>query len=114
MPRRRIWKKTEIALLGTAPDAAIAKRLHVSSATVCKLRNELRIPAHRGQFRGWGTTELGMLGRYSDAEIAKITNRPVAEVTAKRTTLRIGVSKGAKRAAKKESPRRHGGTERQF
>src|SRR4051794_21340007 len=89
MPRRRIWKKSEIALLGTAPDAAIAERLKVSSATVCKLRNELRIPAHRGQTRGWGTTELGMLGRYSDAEIAKITNRPVTEVIAKRASLRI-------------------------
>jgi hypothetical protein len=104
MPRRRIWKKSEIALLGTAPDAAIAKRLNVSSATVCKLRNELRIPAHRGQLRGWGTTELGMLGRYSDAEIAKITNRPVAEVTAKRTTLRISAFKPAR--ARKASTRK--------
>jgi len=106
MPRRRIWKKTEIALLGTAPDAAIARRLNVSSATVCKLRNQFRIPAHRGQFRGWGTTELGMLGRFSDAEIAKITNRPVAEVTAKRTTLRIGEAKKSTKA-RKDSPRRH-------
>jgi hypothetical protein len=89
MPRRRIWKKSEIALLGTAPDAAIARQLKLSSATVCKLRNELRIPAHRGQLRGWGTTELGMLGRFSDAEIAKTTNRPLADVVAKRNSLRI-------------------------
>ena len=106
MPRRRIWKKTEIALLGTAPDAAIARRLKVSSATVCKLRNHLRIPAHRGQLRGWGTTELGMLGRYSDAEIARITNRPVAEVTAKRTSLRIPTFKAARERKTARQPKK--------
>ena len=106
MPRRRIWKKAEIALLGTAPDAEIARQLKLSSATVCKLRNELRIPAHRGQLRGWGTTELGMLGRFSDAELAKITNRPLAEVIAKRITLRMKAGQPKKKQRKATKKRR--------
>jgi hypothetical protein len=89
MPRKRIWKRIDIALLGTVSDAAVAKRLGISSAAVCHKRHSLRIPAFRKRFRAWGITELSMLGRYSDAEIAKLTHRPLNEVEEKRKSLNI-------------------------
>ncbi len=108
MPRKRIWKKTEIALFGTVSDAALAKRLGISTAAVCQKRHSLRIPAYRKRFRVWGVTELNMLGRYSDAEIAKITHRPVEEVAEKRKSLKLPPVRGPK-VAKRAGP----GTNRQ-
>ena len=80
------WPRANDALLGTMPDAALAKLLHRSSAAVTRRRHELKIRAFRLQGRAakWGATELAMLGRYPDEELANITGRTIEEVQAKR------------------------------
>jgi len=85
MPNKKLWTSAAIALLGTATDAEIAKKLGCSNTTVRNKRIELGIASY-GRARGvckWGQSELSMLGRYADDDVAKITGRKLSEVIAK-------------------------------
>jgi len=89
MRSKIIWTPAAIALLGTASDAAIAKKLGCSMSAVTDRRGKLGIPSH-GRATGackWGQCDLNMLGRYPDEEVAKITGRSLREVIAKRHEL---------------------------
>jgi hypothetical protein len=90
MPRKTLWTPAVIALLGTASDAAIAKRLGCSMSAVSDRRGKLGIRNH-GRATGtckWGQSDVNMLGRYADEEVAKITGRSLREVIAKRNELK--------------------------
>jgi hypothetical protein len=86
MPRKILWTPAAIALLGSAIDSKVAKKLGCSASSVRQKREKLGI-SNRSQICKWGLCELNMLGRYSDEEVAKITGRNVAEVIAKRNEL---------------------------
>ncbi len=86
MSKQLPWKPENIALLGTAPDPAIAKRLGVTITEVREARKRLRILPSTNKLK-WGETELALLRSYSDQEVAKITGRKVDEVAAKRRSL---------------------------
>ena len=61
----RFWTTAENALLGSAPDAAVAQQLGISRLAVWQRRTKLQIRPNpkRRKHTNWGTTELGMLGR---------------------------------------------------
>ena len=94
MPHRDPWTAAEEALLGTAPDPMIAKRLRRTRIGVTQRRSLLKIAAFGwGQYSTpikWGITELSLLGRYPDKNVAKITGRSLAEVKAKRLEIENG------------------------
>jgi hypothetical protein len=88
--RKKRWTPVEIALLGTAPDTEIAKRLDVSASAVARKRTQLGIAPRSTQgLTRWGLTEMSMLGRYCDSQVAELTGRPLKEVVAKREMLGI-------------------------
>jgi hypothetical protein len=91
MAKTRPWTPAEDALLGTATDDTISKRIGRSKGAIAQRRCRLRIPAIdycNGQDHiRWGATELAMLGRHPDAYISRITGRSVQEVAAKRKAL---------------------------
>ena len=86
MSKQLSWKPENIALLGTASDPAIAKRLGVTITEVREARKLFGILPSTNKFK-WGETELALLRSYSDQEVAKITGRKVDEVAAKRRSL---------------------------
>ena len=81
-----LWTPAAIAMLGSATDSKVAKKLGCSASSVKQKREQLGI-SNRSQICRWGLCELNMLGRYSDKEVAKITGRNVASVIAKRKEL---------------------------
>lgn len=89
MPNFR-WTKATDALLGTATDAEIARRIGVTILSVLKRRRKLGIPPFQSPniTKNWGQSELGMLGLLPDEEVAKLLNRPVEAVRRKRIELR--------------------------
>jgi hypothetical protein len=90
MPTKVFWTAARVALLGTASDYAIAKRLGVALQTVSAQRKKLGIarfgspPGTKGR---WGQTELGLLRSCDDTEFARITGRPLEEIAAKRREM---------------------------
>ena len=85
MPTDNFWMTDRIALLGTASDAVVAKRLGISALKVYTERANRRIPAYN-RYR-WGQTELALFRSYTDEEIAKMTGRSVTEIGGKRREL---------------------------
>ena len=77
------WKPEEDKLLGTAPDAEIARRLGRSESSVKGRRLLLRIKFPNPR-RPWPPGELTLLGTLPDAVLAKYFNRPESAVRSKR------------------------------
>jgi hypothetical protein len=87
----RWWTARELALLGTAPDAAIAARLGISATTVSFKRQRLRIPPYAptpARIR-WTPAMIRLLGTRPDPELARKFGVGVRSVQDKRRTLRI-------------------------
>jgi hypothetical protein len=83
------WTPALLKLLGTMPDAELAKRVGCAQEVVFQKRRTFGISAFgKSPFdrRSWGTTELGMFG-YTNDELALITGRTVEEIAAKRREL---------------------------
>ena len=80
------WKPEEDKLLGTAPDAEIARRLGRSESSVSGRRLLLRIKFPNPR-RPWPSEDLALLGTMSDAVLAKRFNRPESVVRSKRLQL---------------------------
>ena len=97
MPHRDPWTTAEEALLGTAPDPVIAKRLGRTRIAITQRREVLGIAAFRlgsitrRRLNG-ARTELALLGRYPDKHVAKLTGRSLAQVKAKRLEIGNGRS----------------------
>jgi hypothetical protein len=77
----------EEKLLGTAPDAAIARRLGRTVLAVASRRRELGRPTPNPDLRRWTKDELQRLGTAPDSEIARRLNRSVAAVETQRLKL---------------------------
>jgi hypothetical protein len=90
MPMGRPWTHAEIALFGTAPDAAIAKRLGTTKLAITVGRSLRGIPAFsRAIKRPWGNLELSLLrDNHTDSSLARMLNRGVDEITEKRRELK--------------------------
>src|SRR3989442_670261 len=76
---RSKWKPEEDKLLGTAPDAQIARRLGRREVTVRARRVRLGIPATR-QVVLWTHEEDRLLGKLPDEELARKFGRSVIAV----------------------------------
>ncbi|WP_165227539.1 hypothetical protein [Aquisphaera insulae] len=86
LPPCHRWTDEEIALLGTAPDPIIAKRLGIPRHNVESKRRRLGIP---GILNRWTDEEIALLGTDSDAVIARRLGRPAVGVRDKREKLGI-------------------------
>jgi len=89
-PRRPLpdaWTPEQSALLGTAPDADIARRLGRTVTAITLRRSRLGIPNPHNQFRPFTAEEISLLGKFSDEEVARKTGRPAGSVSAKRRLL---------------------------
>ncbi len=75
-------------MLGTRPDAEVARRLGVRRGAVLAKRRELRIPSWRGS-RAWTKSELRRLGTMSDSDLAKKLGLSKSKVVAQRVTQGI-------------------------
>lgn len=72
------WSAEEIALVGTAPDSEVAKKLGVSRMMVGRKRNELNIPPYPKKACGhgrelpfeWTEEALALLGTEPDMDVA--------------------------------------------
>lgn len=94
--RSDLWADSEIALLGTATDKAVAQEIGRSEDATRKKRRQLGIPACRAVATGnqaakrpWTMAELALLGAAADCEIAKRLGRSIAAVRAKRIRMEI-------------------------
>jgi hypothetical protein len=80
--------REEEALLGTAPDPEIGKRINRQAATVGARRHKLGIAAAPYQPRnGWTREEDAVLGTAKDAEVARRLGRPIGGVRGRRKAL---------------------------
>lgn len=86
--RSTVWTKTSLKLLGTISDRKIAQALKISSKTVRRKREQLRIPAFRAKIQ-WTKRMLSLLGKTQDLEIARRFGITPSVVTRKRTKLGI-------------------------
>lgn len=84
------WTDADVAVLGTLPDAAAARKLGRSLTAVVKKRLSLDIPAHSPRARAWTRQELRLLGTMSDAALA--ARLGVARKTILETRQRLGVA----------------------
>jgi hypothetical protein len=85
-PPFRWWKPEEDKLLGTAPDAEIARRLGRTESSVKGRRLLLRIK-FPNPARPWPPEELAMLGTMPDGDLAKKFDRPESAIRSKRLKL---------------------------
>lgn len=66
----RLWTPAEVALLGTATDAAVGRKIKRSAHAVLTKRRELGIAALRSHARTWSKRELNLLGTMPDTHLA--------------------------------------------
>jgi hypothetical protein len=86
----RRWMPDEIALLGKAPDADVARVLRRSKSSVQGTRVRLKILAFGyTPPRKWVRAEISLLGKMPDRDAAKLIGCSVSAATVKRKTLRI-------------------------
>ena len=74
-PAIRPWTAEEEALLGTAADNLIAKRLHRGAWSVRQRRLALGCPVVSRRAADWTSEEIKVLGTMPDAEAARLLNR---------------------------------------
>lgn len=85
-----VWTRKEIAMLGTIPDAALARKIGLCVSTVLKKRQKLDIPASRpAKSLNWTPAVIAMLGKFPDGEIAGTHGMNVLSVQKKRVSLGI-------------------------
>jgi hypothetical protein len=88
--KRHPWTRKHIAMLGTIPDAALAKKLGMAVATVLKKRQKLGIPASRpAKPIDWNRDLIATLGKLPDRDVAKLFRINVLSVYKKRFDLDI-------------------------
>lgn len=87
---KNYWDGEKIALLGSMPDEAVAKRLGIYKHHVYTKRYSLGIAAFR-KFgpKEWNEEAIGMLGKKSDPEVARFLGMSKTTVTNKRKSLGI-------------------------
>jgi hypothetical protein len=73
-------------LLGTAPDAEIARRLKCAATTVALRRNQLKISAY---VPNWMPEEDALLKQYSEPEVGRRLGRTLKAVKKRRRKLRL-------------------------
>src|SRR5579862_1720157 len=56
------WKKAELRLLGTMPDAELARKMNVTKTSVTVKRQQLKIASYGPQRHRWTPEELRRLG----------------------------------------------------
>jgi hypothetical protein len=81
------WAAEQLALLGTLPDAEVARRTGRTANAVRQMRERLGIPNPAGN--RWTTEAVALLGRLPDREVARRLGRSLASVTQKRCQLGI-------------------------
>jgi hypothetical protein len=81
------WAPEDVALLGTIPDADVARRTGRTAAAVRQKREELGIPNPGGN--RWRAEEIALLGTLPDREVARRVGRSLYSVTQKRIKLGI-------------------------
>ena len=82
-----LWTAEEIALLGTAPDEEVARRVGRTLNAVRFMRDRLGISRPAGG--RWRGEELVLLGTLPDREVARKLGRSLQSVAQKRTKLGI-------------------------
>lgn len=83
------WTPALVALLGTMPDAELAKKLGCRLVSVGVRRRKLRIPAKLASRSAWTKAEIALLGTLTDEQTAQALNRPLRGVRSRRIRLRI-------------------------
>src|SRR5260221_9708674 len=83
----RPWKKDELALLGTRPDAEVADLTGRTFGTVWQKRRALGIDQTALQFRKWTPAEDRLVGTALDADIAHQLGRTESAVKSRRAIL---------------------------
>jgi hypothetical protein len=81
------WTAEQLALLGTLPDAEVARRTGRTPNAVRQMRERLGIPNPAGN--RWTAEGLALLGTLPDREVARRLGRSLASVTQKRCQLGI-------------------------
>jgi hypothetical protein len=82
-----LWAPEDIALLGTAADAEVAKRIGRTVDAVRQKREELGLPNPAGN--RWAPGAIALLGTLPDQEVARLLGRSIQSVTQKRIKLGI-------------------------
>lgn len=88
------WTPEQDALLGTLPDAELARRLNRSPIAVQTRRAKLGKPKLDPKYPAWTPAEEALLGSAPDTEIAARISRQKAAVTARR--LKLGIAPALK------------------
>jgi hypothetical protein len=91
-PRRpAFWTPERLALLGTTPDAEVARRLGLTAARVGYRRRVLGIPASRAirEAAFWTPERVALLGTATDREVGRWLGVTAATVCARRQALEI-------------------------
>jgi hypothetical protein len=83
----RFWTAAEDALLGTAPDRVVARRLTRSVASVAQRRNGLGVPPVKRP--GWSPAEDALLGTLPDKELAARLGRSRGAVRGHRCLMGV-------------------------
>src|SRR5690348_7838460 len=65
----RPWSKAQVALLGTLPDAVLAREIGRTPTAVAVLRCRRHVPPFGPRPHRWTTAELALLGRFPDSEV---------------------------------------------
>lgn len=88
--KRHKWTRSQIAMLGTIPDAALSRKLDLSIGTVLKKRQKLGIAASRpSKSINWTPDVIALLGKIPDGEIAGIYGTSNLSIQKKRVALGI-------------------------
>ncbi len=88
--KRHNWTRSQIAKLGTIPDAALSRKLDLSVGTILKKRQKLGIPASRpAKTINWTPAIIAQLGKVPDGEIARIYGMNTLTVQQKRVSRGI-------------------------
>jgi hypothetical protein len=82
-----LWTAEEVALLGTAPDEEVARRIGRTPNAVRVMRDRLGIPRPAGG--RWREEDMALLGVLPDREVARKLRRSLQSVTQKRIQLGI-------------------------
>jgi hypothetical protein len=95
------WSVRELALLGTKPDAEVARLIHRSVLAVrCQrsLRHIPAVPDPNAKLKPYAKQEEALLGTLPDAEVARKLGRTMFAVQARRIALRIPKFNAQRRA----------------
>ena len=83
------WLPEEDALLGTMPDAEVAKVIGRNQLAVLKRRRRLGIPNRVPARFVWTQEQIALIGTMSDRELGDLIGCPGYVVTFKRRSLKI-------------------------